>query len=104
MEKGIENIIIDNKEIKDKYNVKSILIRFIFTNTVNENKIYNVKITKLKDLNELNKLNSFIPDKFEDKVDEKSYQNFYNINRIDIDLPFQISKNIAISIDLKNLV
>jgi hypothetical protein len=101
MEEGIRNIIIDDKEMKNKYNIKSTLIRYIFTNCDNK-RLFKVKLRKLINLKELSKLNSFIPDYIEDKVDQNSYQNFYNIIRINNDLPFLEYNDIGIAIDFEN--
>jgi hypothetical protein len=101
LEEGIRNIIIDDKEMKNKYNIKSTLIRYIFTNCGNKH-LFKVKLRKLKNLKELSNLNSFIPDNIEDKVDQNSYQNFYNIIRINNDLPFLGNYDISIAIDFEN--
>ena len=97
-----ENIILENKSLKDKNKVKSTLVRFIFTNTRDSQQYYRA-ILKISDkFEEKRKANCFTPLMMFAKIDENDISNFYNIVRIRGDLPFLKRNDISISIGLSS--
>ena len=90
-------IILEDKTLKDKNNVKSTLYRFIFTNKDYEKKYFRAKLNHSEN-GDLSELNCFIPDFIYDKIEPSNIVNFFNIMRIRGDLPFIKRNDASISI------
>ena len=101
-EKNPFPVIIEDKTLKDRNNVKSTLYRFFFTNKEYDRKYFRAKINH-SGIDELPKLNCFIPDMIFDKIEPRNMVNFFNIMRIKGDLPFIKRTDASISIDLDNM-
>ena len=97
--KKTKNIIIEDKSIKDKSKVKRLLFRFIFTSNENYKKYFNAKISKSERMEDMEKLNCFIPPYIRAQIYSNDICNFFNIPRIRGDLPFLKRDDTIISID-----
>ena len=75
------------------------LFRFIFTSNENYKKYFNAKISKTDKMEDLAKLNCFIPPNIRAQIYSNDICNFFNIQRIRGDLPFLKRDDTIITID-----
>ena len=85
--------------MKDKNKVKSILYRFILSNRDSERKNFRVTIKK-GEIDNILRLNCFLPKSVLDLVESNDNINFFNFLRIRNDLPFLKRNDVSISIDM----
>ena len=93
--------ILEDSTLKDKNKVKSTLYRLIFTNEESDRKYFRATIKK-RDLDNILRINCFLPQYIFDKIESHDMTNFYNIVRIRSDLSFLKRDDGSISIDFNN--
>ena len=94
--KGI--FIFEDESIKDKNNVKNLLVRYIFSNNERKKKNFHAQIKKQKSLKSQIKKNCFIMDKVRDRVEPNDITCFWVLNRYRENLPILNKDDIVISI------
>ena len=96
----VYKVVIEDPSCKNKKNVKSSLIRFIFVSHINSDNDLVIKILE-KEITIEAKENYYYPKFFFDSIKMKNNSNFMNINRIRSDLSFLKTSNIGTNIDVK---
>ena len=97
-------IVLEDKNIKDRNNVKCTLYRYIFTNRESIKKYLRAKFCCSDEISDLIKLNYFMPLNVFDIIEHNNMGNFHNILRIRGDLPFLKRDDINISIDFQESI
>ena len=91
--------ILEDKEIKDRNNVKNLLTRYIFSLTKgDEKKFFNASVKAQKSLKSQTKKNCNLLSKIHDYVEPSQVTSFWNLQRFKEELKFVSKDDIIISI------
>ena len=91
--------ILEDKEIKDRNNVKNLLTRYIFSlSKGDEKKIFVATVKPQKSLKSQTKKNCYLMGKIHDSVEPRHVTCFWNLQRFKEDLKFVSKDDIIISI------
>ena len=97
--KASNNIIIKDKNIKDKKNCRCTLVRYLYFNDDNSNNDINVEIYKKDSMNYLSDINCFLsPMEVKNSLSNKNVLCIFSIYGIKEDLPFLNENDIKLSI------